>query len=87
MDSYKIEWKQATVKELKSLPKQVVVRILNAVERLESEPYPSGVRKLVGSEHSYRIRVGDYRIVYSIFSSNLIIEVIRVGHRKNVYYR
>ena len=87
MDSYKIEWKQSAVREVKALPKQVVARILNAVERLPGEHYPSGVRKLVGSEHSYRIRVGDYRIIYSILSTNLVIEIIRVGHRKNVYDR
>ena len=85
MDSYRIEWKHSAVKELKHLPRQVVARILEAAERLASDPYPSGVRKLAGSEHSYRIRVGNYRVVYSIFSMTFIIEVIRVGHRKNVY--
>lgn len=87
MDSFKVEWKHSAVKELKHLPKQVVTRMLEAVESLAKDPYPSGVRKLTGSEHSYRIRVGDYRIVYNIRSSILVIEIIRVGHRKNVYDR
>ncbi len=87
MDSYKIEWKHSAVKELKHLPKQVIVRMLEAVERLASDPFPSGVRKLAGAEHSYRIRVGDYRIVYNLLSRALLIEIIRVGHRKNVYDR
>jgi mRNA interferase RelE/StbE len=69
------------------LPKLVVARVLEAVEHLANDPYPSGVRKLAGSEHSYRIRLGDYRIVYYVVSLTLVIEVIRVGHRKNVYDR
>jgi mRNA interferase RelE/StbE len=87
MASYRIEWKHSAVKELKRLPKEVVVRILKAVEQLAATPYPSGVRKLIGSEHSYRLREGSYRIIYTVSSSALLIEVIRVGHRKDVYNR
>lgn len=87
MDSYKVEWKRSAVKELKHLPKDTVARILKAVGRLPANPYPAGVRKLVGSEHSYRIREGDYRIIYSVALSTLVIEIIRVGHRKDVYDR
>jgi mRNA interferase RelE/StbE len=85
MASYRVEWKRSAVKELKQLPKDVVARILRAVGQLPANPYPSGIRKLVGSESSYRIREGDYRVLYSIVSSTLIIEIIRVGHRKDVY--
>jgi mRNA interferase RelE/StbE len=77
MDSYSIEWKHSAIQELKKLPREVVGRILKAVEQLATEPYPSGVRKLVGAEHTYRIRVGDYRIIYSVMASALIIEIIR----------
>ncbi|MBA2731950.1 MAG: type II toxin-antitoxin system RelE family toxin [Pyrinomonadaceae bacterium] len=87
MESYKIEWKHSAVKELRNLPKDAVVRILKAVEQLPDSPYPVGVRKLVGSEHSYRLREGSYRIIYTVSSSSLIIEIIRVGHRKDVYER
>ena len=87
MASYRIEWKHSAVKELKRLPKEVVVRILKAVEQLAANPYPSGVRKLIGSEHSYRLREGSYRIIYTVSSSALLIEIIRVGHRKDVYNR
>ncbi len=48
-------------------------------------PTPPGSRKLIGSEHTYRIRVGDYRVIYDVQGSNLVIEIIRVGHRKDVY--
>jgi mRNA interferase RelE/StbE len=87
MESYKIEWKRSAVKELRKLPKDVIIRILKAVEQLPDNPYPIGVRKLVGSEHSYRLREGSYRIIYTVLSSSLIIEIVRVGHRKDVYNR
>jgi mRNA interferase RelE/StbE len=87
MDSYSIEWKRSAAQELRKLPREVVGRVLKAVEQLAAEPYPSGVRKLVGAEHTYRIRVGDYRIIYSVMASALIIEIIRVGHRRDIYNR
>ncbi len=85
MASYKLKWKRSAIKELKRLPKGAIAKVLKAVEQLPVNPYPVGVRKLAGSEHSYRIREGDYRVVYSIGSSIPIIEILRVGHRKNVY--
>jgi mRNA interferase RelE/StbE len=85
MGSYSVEWKRSAAKELKDLPRDVVLRVLSKVEGLSEDPYPSGVKKLVGAEHTYRVRVGDYRIVYSIWSSKLLIEIVRVGHRKEVY--
>jgi mRNA interferase RelE/StbE len=87
MDSYSLEWKRSAAQELKKLPRDVVGRILKAVEQLSTAPYPSGVRKLVGAEHTYRIRVGDYHVIYSVMASVLIIEIIRVGHRRDIYNR
>ena len=87
MDSYNIEWKHSAARELRKLPRQAILRILQAVEQLATEPYPYGVRKLVGSEHTYRIRVGDYRVVYNMVSSTLTIQIIRVGHRRDIYNR
>jgi mRNA interferase RelE/StbE len=75
MDSYRIEWKRSATQELRRLPREMVGRFLKAVEQLSTEPYPSGVRKLAGSEHTYRIRAGDYRIIYSILASALLIEI------------
>lgn len=85
MGSYSVEWRRSAAKELKKLPQDVVLRILSAVEELSANPYPAGTKKLVGAEHSYRIRVGDYRIVYSIWASRLAIEIVRVGDRKDIY--
>ncbi|MGA9998339.1 MAG: hypothetical protein WBP93_23195 [Pyrinomonadaceae bacterium] len=63
MDSYKIEWKRSASKEFKALPKEVRPRILDAVEQLSGNPYPHGVKKLIGSEHTYRIIEGSYRVI------------------------
>lgn len=87
MESYKVEWKRSAIKELRKLPQDAVLRILKAVEQLPENPYPPGVRKLVGSEHSYRLREGSYRIIYTVLSSSLVIEIVRVGHRKDIYNR
>ena len=85
MDSYKIEWKNAAYKELQKLPRPMITRVVAAVAELANEPFPHGVKKLVGSEFSYRIRIGDYRVVYEVIADRLIIEIVRVRHRKDVY--
>ncbi len=85
MASYTIEWKRSAVKELKQLPQDAIARIVKAVEQLSANPYPAGVKKLIGSEHTYRLRVGTYRVVYTLQANVLVITVIRVGHRKDVY--
>jgi mRNA interferase RelE/StbE len=87
MASYKVEWKRSAVKELRDLPKDAVERILKAIERLSDNPYPIGVRKLVGAEHTYRIREGNYRVLYTVTTSSLIVQIIGVGHRKDIYDR
>jgi len=84
-EEYSIEWKRSAAKELRQLPKEVVIRVLRAVEGLRINPFPAGIRKLSGAEHTYRIREGSYRIIYTVYSSRLIVEVIRVGHRRDVY--
>jgi mRNA interferase RelE/StbE len=85
MDLYKIEWKRSAQKELNKLDKKVLLKILESVEILAQNPYPIGSKKLKGTEFTYRIRVGDYRVIYSVISSILTIEVIKIGHRQSVY--
>ena len=75
----------ASRKELRKIDKQVIPRILQAVENLAENPYSSDSKKLVGSDSIYRIRVGNYRIIYNIESSVLTIEIIKVGHRREIY--
>ena len=83
--AYRIEWKRSAQKELRQLPQAIIKRVLNAVATLADDPYPSGVRKLAGSEYTYRLRVGNYRVIYSVDDGILVIEIIRVRHRKDVY--
>lgn len=85
MDSYQIDWKRSALKELKKAPKETILRITQAVQLLKSDPFPSGTKKLAGADHTYRLRLGDYRVVYSVYSDRLVIEIIRVGHRKDIY--
>lgn len=66
MASYEIEWKHSAEKELKSINRQYIPRILESVESLSENPFPLLHRKLHGSESIYRIRVGDYRIIYQV---------------------
>lgn len=85
MASYKLLWKRSAEKELRKLPREAIARLVSLVESLAENPFPPGVRKLAGMEHTYRVRAGDYWLVYSVEERRLVIEVIRVGHRKEVY--
>ena len=85
MDTYQIEWKRSALRELRQVDHQAVVRIVSSVESLSSAPFPSGVRKLHGSRHTYRIRVGDYRVIYEVVQSHLLVQILRVRHRKDAY--
>ncbi len=82
---YKIVFQKSAGKALEALPRSVSERITLKINTLKENPRPQGVKKLVGSENLYRIRIGDYRVVYSIFEKVLIIEIIRIGDRKDVY--
>ena len=85
MASYRIEWKRSAQRELRKLPRPMIEKVAVAVEKLAYNPRPHGARKLVNSDITYRLRVGDYRIVYDIFEKKLIIEILRVRHRKDAY--
>jgi len=85
--SYRVEIKKSAQKEIAELPKRSRRRVMSAIGALADEPRPQGVRKLAGAENAYRIRVGDYRIVYEIARLPLTVFVVRVGHRKDIYRR
>ncbi len=87
MASFKIKWKQSARKELKKLQKKTISRILHAIETLPANPHPPGSRKLHGAEYTYRLRAGDYRIIYSVYSDIVTIEIVKIGHRREVYKR
>jgi mRNA interferase RelE/StbE len=83
--AFRIEWKKSTRKDLRKLPANAADKIVEAVENLAENPFPHGVEKLSGSEHAYRIRLGDYRIVYEVVTESKLVEIQRVRHRKDVY--
>lgn len=85
MSNYEIFWKKTAVKELKSLPKNISSRIISIVEKLKEEPRPEGVIKIEKLTHHYRLRISEYRIIYSIEDNKLIVEIVKIGHRKDVY--
>ena len=84
MENYSIEIKKSAAKEIEKLPKTVLKRILNKIQSLSTEPRPSGCKKLTADE-KYRLRVGDYRILYSIEDDKVLVYIVKVGHRKKVY--
>ena len=84
---YKILFQKSAYKEYRLLPKSVKLRVDQALEMLSIDPLSEVLRfkKIRGKENHYRIRVGDYRIIYSPQTATLIVRVIRIGHRKDVY--
>ena len=85
MASYNISWKKSTKKDLKKIPQQEVIKIINAVMALSDKPKPPGSTKLTGSTYTYRIRVGNYRVIYDIHDEEIRIEVVKIGPRGSVY--
>ena len=82
---HELQWKRSAAKELQAFEREVQQRILLAVESLGKEPMPRGVRKLKGSRHTYRIRIGKHRAVYSVDSDNKVVTVLAVRHRSDAY--
>jgi mRNA interferase RelE/StbE len=87
MASYDVALTSSAEKELKKLSGQLIARIVARLENLASNPRPSGCKKLKGGDFEWRIRVGDYRVVYTINDENLLVEVTRIRHRSEVYER
>jgi len=85
MAKYKIEISRTAEKQLKKLSKDDQKRVVAAILDLAEDPLPKGTRKLAGYEDVYRIRVGHFRILYSCVARTLIVIVLKIGHRKDVY--
>jgi len=83
--TYSIEIKQSAQKELAKLPRNIADKVIKQIRALADDPYPNGCKKLVGTDHTYRIRIMDYRVLYSIFNQQLVIQVIKIGHCKDIY--
>ena len=85
MDSLQIEFAKSAIKDLRGIDRQWLPKIISNIESLSENPRPSGCKKLAGSEHTYRIRVGDYRVIYDIEDHKLLVYVVRIRHRRDVY--
>lgn len=82
---YHVLFKPSADRSLRRLPEEVQRRIVAAVETLVDTPRPQGSVKLTGADDLYRIRVGNYRVVYAVMDDQLLILILRVAHRKDVY--
>ena len=85
MASYKVILKPSVEKDLRSLPREVVKRVFRRIEMLKDDPLPRQSLKLSGAEQLYRIRVGDYRIVFGVDKEHLQVTIHHVRHRRDVY--
>lgn len=83
--TYRVEFTGAAARQIKKLPRAAQTRILEVIVGLEGEPRPRGSRKLAGEETAWRIRVGDYRVIYDALDSTLTAIVVRAAHRREVY--
>ena len=84
MEPYRIVFKKSVAKDLKKIPKKDVAKILKLIRALANDPRPLQVKKLSGQDR-YRMRQGNYRILYSIEDAELVITVVKVGDRRDVY--
>lgn len=83
--AFQVSFERAADRALDSLPKRDCARVLSKIESLERDPRPTGAKKLVGETDVWRIRVGDYRVIYRVKDAELVILIIKIGHRREVY--
>jgi mRNA interferase RelE/StbE len=83
--SYRLILSKPAVKALRELPSSVNIRVAAVIDGLSEEPRPQGCKKLQGKEELWRIRVGDYRVLYAIDDTIRIVDVRRIGHRGDIY--
>jgi mRNA interferase RelE/StbE len=84
-ETYKIVFRKSAEKQLLKLPKPAGLKIIELIKHLSKNPIPANAQKMSGFENIYRLRSGVYRVVYSIDKGVLVIEIIKIGHRQNIY--
>jgi mRNA interferase RelE/StbE len=87
MARYSIEVSATAERQLKKLRRQDRIRVLRAISQLAGDPRPAGCRKLSGYDDVYRVRVGTYRVIYEIDGARIVVVVLKIGHRRDVYRR
>jgi mRNA interferase RelE/StbE len=83
--AYRIEFARKALREFQNLPAQVKKRLKPKIDALGQNPRPRGVKKIEGKENLYRIRVGDYRVIYEALDKVLLVLVVKLGDRKDIY--
>ena len=84
MAVYRLNYKPSLEKDLKPIPRAQLKRLVKVIEQLSSNPRPYGSKKLIG-QNKYRIKLGDYRMLYTIDDANRVIRILKIGHRKDIY--
>lgn len=87
MARYELRVKPSVAKDLRGIPKADIKRILSCMQTLRNDPLAPGCEKLSGNSDLYRVRQGVYRIIYAILEAQVVVEVVKVGHRSEVYRR
>jgi mRNA interferase RelE/StbE len=82
---HKVFLEKRAEREIKKLPAEIFYRIIPQLKALSENPKPSGCRKITGSKNYWRIRIGDYRIIYEIDEGEKAVKVMRIRHRREVY--
>ena len=85
MANYDVEIGRSAEKQLRRLPRRDRERIVSAITSLATDPFPKGVRKLSGYDDVFRVRIGRYRVLYSISERALTVLILKIGHRRSVY--
>jgi mRNA interferase RelE/StbE len=83
--AYSVIYQGPAEAALRKLPKEIQVRILRKVDQLAGSPFPPGTEKLRAATDLWRIRIGDYRVVYTVERKELLVLVLKVGHRREAY--
>jgi mRNA interferase RelE/StbE len=85
MPDYKLTFARSASRELQRLDPPIARRVLSAIEKLGQNPRPSGCLKLIGSANDWRIRIGDWRVIYAINDEKLIVDIVAIRHRSDAY--
>jgi mRNA interferase RelE/StbE len=82
---YSVEFTSAAARQVRKLPPEHRIRVQARIRELGADPRPVGATKLVGEMTAWRVRIGDYRVIYDVFDDVLVVTVVAVGHRREVY--
>ena len=83
--AYEIVFRKSALKQLRKLPKTVVGTLATLIDALTNDPRPANCRKLTGVADTYRVRSGDYRVLYTVNDSIVTVEIVKIGNRQDVY--